>query len=299
MKKFDIKKILVPTDFSETAAHAVRQAVVIAKQKGASIKLLHVVNPVYITGSELTVPYGPAFFNKLQKTAASHLKKIAAEINQTNGVQVEYDIRMGGIESVINTIAKKEKFDLIIMGTHGASGLKEFFIGSNTYKVVHKTDVPVLSVKKKLKGPFKNIILPIRLEIATRQNVDYAVEMAKLFNGTIHVVGFTAQTDKNSKWRIKAYVKQVEEYLGKKEVSFVSSTIFANNFNAEMQSYAKQNKGDLITVINDHDFSVDQLFIGDYTKRFVNHSEIPILSIPVTIETSFSFTPALSGQLPA
>jgi nucleotide-binding universal stress UspA family protein len=294
-KKFEIKKILVPTDFSETAAHAVRQAVVIAKQKDAILKLMHVINPVYITGSELTVPYGPAFFNKLQKTAMTHLKKIAVEINKTNGIEVEYDVRMGGIESVINTIAKKEKFDLIVMGTHGTSGLKEFFVGSNTYKVVHKANCPILSVQKKLKGAFKNIVLPIRIEIASRQNVDYAVEFARLFGATIHIAGFTSLGDKNSKNKINAYVKQVETYLQKKEVNFTSTSIFANNFNSEIQDYAKKVKGDLIVIINDHDFSVDQLFIGDYTKRFVNHSDIPILSVPVMIETSFTFSPALSG----
>jgi len=299
MKKFNIKKILVPTDFSETAANALRQAIFVAKSKNASIKLLHVIHQVYITGSELTVPYGPAFFNKLQKTATAHLKEMAAEITKTSGVPISYEVLMGEVETIVNTIAKKEKFDLIIMGTHGTSGVKEFFIGSNAYKVVHNATCPVITIQKKIKGGFKNIILPIRLEIASRQKVDYAMEIAKVFGSTIHITGFTTLNDKASKTKVKQYVHQVEKYLKDNGVKYTSTSIFADNFIAEILKYAKQQKADLLTIMNDNDLSLDQLIKGPYAKQLINHSNIPVLSVPLSIETDLSFYPYLSGQLPA
>lgn len=240
MKKFGIKKILVPTDFSETAANALRQAIYLAKLNKAEIKLIHVVSPVYTTGSELTLPYSQDFFNKIKKAATDHLKEIANETKESNDVKTTFDVRMGGVEEVINFIAKKEKIDLILMGTHGTSGVKEFFIGSNAYKVVHNANNPVITVQKKTKAGFKNIIMPIRLGLHSRQKVDYVVDLARALGSTVHVVGFTDLKSNHKKDKLKGYVKQVEKYLKKLEINYKSTLIFEDNFTKEILSYAKK-----------------------------------------------------------
>ncbi|MGZ3898749.1 MAG: universal stress protein [Bacteroidia bacterium] len=298
MKKFAIKKILVPTDFSDTAANALKQAVTMAKLNKASIKLIHAVTPVYITGSELTVPYGKAFFDKIQKSAESYLKNIVAKTKSSSGIDITYEVKMGAVEKVINVTASKEKFSLIIMGTHGTSGAKEFFIGSNAYKVVHNATCPVITVQKKTKNGFKNIILPIRLGLHSRQKVDYVVELAKIFNSTIHIAGFTYDKNKDSRDKVKQYVKQVEKYLTDLKLNYTSTTIFENNFTKEILAYAKTKDADLIAILNENDFSLDQLVTGPYAKQFVNHSDIPVLSIPVRQNDELVYSPYLSGVSP-
>ncbi|MBI2722306.1 MAG: universal stress protein [Bacteroidetes bacterium] len=294
-KKFTIQKILVPTDFSDTAANALKQAITIAKANNASIKLIHAVSSVYLTGSELTVPNSEAFYNKIQKTALDKLKAMAATVS---GIVVTYDVKMGGIENVINQTAKKEKFDLIIMGTHGTSGAKEFFIGSNAYKVVHNAVCPVITVQKKIKNGFKNIILPIRLGLHSRQKVDYVVELAKIYGSTVHITGYTPDKNKDHLSKIKLYVKQVEGYLKKLGIAFNSSYIHDANFMKEILAHAKNTQADLIAIMNDNDFSLDQIITGPFAKQFVNHSDIPVLSIPVVETDNLSYSPYLSGVSP-
>ncbi|MCE3226128.1 MAG: universal stress protein UspE [Bacteroidetes bacterium] len=298
MEKFGIKKILVPTDFSETAANALRQAIYLAKLNKADIKLLHVVNPVYTTGSELTLPYSQSFFNKIKRDVATHLKKIAADVKEAAGCKISCDVKMGNVGEVVNFISKKEKFDLVLMGTHGTSGVKEFFVGSNAYKVVHNASCPVITVQRKTKSGFKNIILPIRLGLHSRQKVDYVVELAKIYGATVHIVGFTDLKSSNKKDKLKNYVKQVEKYLKKLKIDFKSTTIFEDNFTKEILDYAKKNKGDLISVMNNNRLSLDNLLKGPFAKQFVNHSDIPVMSVPLKENDEMGFSPYLSGQMP-
>lgn len=298
MKKLQIKKILVPTDFSDTAANALKQAITLAKNNNASIKLIHAVAQTYITGSELTVPTSKSFFDKVQKSATQHLKSFVSEQAKKSGVSITYEVKMGPVEQTINYTAKKEKFDLIIMGTHGTSGGKEFFIGSNAYKVVHNAECPVITVQKKIKNGFKNIILPIRLGLHSRQKVAYVTELAKIYGSTVHIVGFTYDKSKDSKDKVKLYVKQVEKYLSQSDIQYTSTHIFEPNFTKSVLEYAKTINADLIAIMNHNDFSFDQLIDGPYAKQFVNHSDIPVLSIPLIENDEVSYDPYLSGVSP-
>lgn len=283
MKTFNIKKILVPTDFSDTASNALSQAIQIAKANKASIKLLHVITPVYVTSSNSFISGGgDAFYRKLKNNASDELKSIAKEIKKTTNIAVDYKTKLGVVNDIVCDMAEKEKFDLIVMGTHGTSGVKEFFAGSNAYKVVNNSNCPVLSVQKKInKQGIKNIILPIRLELTSRQKVDYAVQIARMFNSTIFITGYTDDKNKSKQFKVKQYVAQVEKYLTKQNIKHKSTSIFADNFTKEILSYAKKNKADLIAVMKKHDFSLDQIIKGTYSEQFVNHSSIPILSVPV------------------
>ena len=282
MKAFNIKKILVPFDFSQTAGNALSQAVQIAKLSKAKIKLLHVIQPVYITTANVPIDAGDVFYIKLIKSASAELKRITKKIKESNDIDAEYEVKLGNTSSSIYTAAKKAKSDIIVMGTHGTSGVKEFFAGSNAYKVVNHAECPVLTVQKKpSKLGLKNIVLPIRLELNSRQKVDYAIQIARLFDSTIFITGYTDDKNKSKQFKVKQYVAQVEKYLVKEGIKYKSTSIFADNFTKQILAHAKKNAADLIVVMKKHDFSLDQVVKGTYSKQFVNHSSIPILSVPV------------------
>ena len=274
-----MKKILVPTDFSETAGNALQQAIYLAKANKASIKLVHIVTPVYLTAPNALTPTSDAFFTALIKNANTELKKTAIEIADVN---VDSEVVMGNVHTEICSMANEGKFDIIVMGTHGTSGVKEFFAGSNAYKVVNHAECPVLTVREKpSKQGIENIVLPIRLEFSSRQKVDYAIDIARLFNATIFITGYTEDKNKSQQYKVEQYVAQVGNYLDKFKIKYKSTCIFADNFTKEILDYAKKNKADLIVIMKKHDFSLDQVLKGVYSEQFVNHSLIPILSIPV------------------
>ena len=282
MSTFKIKKILVPTDYSETADNALSQSIYMAKLNKAIIKLIHVVTPIYVSTPNSLIPVTDTFYVTVVNEASAELQKKAAKIEETNAIGIEYEVKVGNISDEICSMADEGKFDIIIMGTHGTSGVKEFFAGSNAYKVVNHAECPVLTIQQKPDNQsYKNIILPIRLEITSRQKVDYAIEMARLFDATIFIVGYTDDTNESQQFKVKQYVEQVEKYLTKCNVKHTSTSIFADNFTKEILDYAKKNDADLIVVMKKHDFSLTQLVKGVYSEQFVNHSIIPILSIPV------------------
>jgi nucleotide-binding universal stress UspA family protein len=282
MDKFKIEKILVPTDYSETAGNALSQAIYMAKLNKAIIKLIHIVAPVYATTPNSLASMTDTLYVTMVNEANEELKKIAAKIEETDAIGVEFEVKVGNVSDEICEMAEKEKFDLIIMGTHGTSGVKEFFAGSNAYKVVNQAECPVLTIQKKpSQQRLKNIILPIRLEISSRQKVDYSIEIARLFDATLFITGYTDDKNESQQFKIKQYVEQVEKYLTKLNVKHKSTFIFADNFTKEILDYAEKNNADLIVVMKKHDFSLNQLVKGVYSEQFVNHSSIPILSIPV------------------
>lgn len=296
MKKFDIKKILVPTDFSETANKAINQAIAIAVTTNAKLKLIHVIKPNDIMPAGFIKTWDDSIYKKAKK----ELKKIVKNIKKNNSITVSIDVKIGSIDEEICAMARKEKMDLIVIGTHGTSGVKEFFVGSNAYKIVSKALCPVLTIQKKpIDLTFKNIILPIRLERNSRQKVDYVVELAHLFNSTVFITGFTNDKNKSKQDKVKQYVAQVEKYLTKNNINHKSQSIFADNFTKEILVHATNNKADLIVVMKENDFSVDQLIKGPFAQQFVNHSSIPVLSIPVFSDPDMMvYSPFLSGSAP-
>jgi nucleotide-binding universal stress UspA family protein len=298
---FELKKILVPVDFSETSNNALKQAIFMAKAVKAELKLLYVISQAINFDTNIPTPQGEAYYERLKKALLIKFKRIASDISKENTIETDYEVRSGIVYKEICSAAEEFKADMIIMGTHGTSGVSEFFAGSNAGKVVAHAECPVITIRKKPeRNGFKNIILPIRLEISSRQKVDYVVELAKISGSTVFIAGFTDEKNKSDQSKIKQYVKQVEKYLSKLNIKYKSTLIFEDNFTKEILLYAKSNKADLIAIMNENSFSLDQLLRGPYAKQFVNHSTIPILSVPVYSDPDLiTYSPYLSGALPA
>src|SRR5690606_22449168 len=159
-----MKKILVPTDFSKPAKIALDVATEIAKKSGAELILLHVAEAAPSTSLRGTVETGLAntedalFTMKLIERSKKQLEKLSAS-DKLKGIKVSTELRVGTPYHGINTIVSGSKVDLIVMGTGGHSGLDKVFLGTNTEKVVRRSQCPVLSVKQKpARVDFKNIV---------------------------------------------------------------------------------------------------------------------------------------------
>ncbi len=296
LKMVSIKKILVPFDFSQYSSNALREAISIAKVFSAKIELIHVITPVYAAVSDNLVPGYDVFYNKLMRKAKDELMSIAKEVERKNTINVAFKTKLGPIHVEILQEAEKTDADLIVMGTHGTSGFKEFFAGSNAYRIVQNAPCPVLTIQKKLvSSRIKSIVLPIRLEINSRQKVELVATLAKIYSAKILVTGYLKENDKSDEFKIKRYCNQVEKLLNKESIAFKTTIIKDQNFTKAIVSHAKRQKADVIAIMTTHNFSLDQLVRGPYAGQFVNHSKIPILSVPDRISFDYSYTPSLSG----
>lgn len=148
-----ISKILVPIDGSKVAQKAAKYAVELAKQTGASLMLLSVIDKRFVVGQSVSASASPTHLKEsvedyLNQSAQSSTEKIA-KMCKRNRIQYKAAIRTGHpVEKIVNE-ATKSKVDLIVMGSHGKSALKAAVLGSVTYGVMHKdTKIPVLIVRR-------------------------------------------------------------------------------------------------------------------------------------------------------
>jgi len=144
-----LKSILVPTDFSAPSQNAIRYAIELAKQFGATITLLHVVEPIVVLADAYGWTNAPSIITDtaLQKTATRRLAALLKE-QSVESVPVKPLVRAGKPFQEIVSVAKKGGNDLIIIATHGHTGLAHILLGSTAERVVRHAPCPVLVVRE-------------------------------------------------------------------------------------------------------------------------------------------------------
>ncbi len=146
-----IKRILVPIDFSDYSRHALRYASEYAKSFAAKMYMVYVFEPIY-TGIEVEFMSGPVNMeNDIQKLALKELKKLV-ETEIGGDIETEILFKVGKPFIKIIETASENDIDLIIISTHGQTGIKHLLFGSTAEKVVRKAPCPVLSLREPTKG---------------------------------------------------------------------------------------------------------------------------------------------------
>jgi nucleotide-binding universal stress UspA family protein len=147
-----IKKILVPIDFSDYSKNALRYAAQFAKTLNAKLFLVYVIEPIiYPSDFSMGQVAIPSAEMDLTKRAEEELDLLARNLIDP-GLKVERMIKTGKPFVEINEIAKEEDIDLIIMATHGHTGVEHLLFGSTAEKVVRKAPCPVLTLREPIKG---------------------------------------------------------------------------------------------------------------------------------------------------
>lgn len=280
MKTFNIKKILIPLDFSETSLLALEHATHMASLFKAELVLLHVIKPNMVAYSSETLSVPIDLIKYQEETASRNLDELSLRIRKEHGLKVETQFEIGFVCSVIVSAAERYNADLIMMGTHGISGFSERFIGSNAYRVVNEATCPVITIQTHAtqKG-FKEIVLPIDHSFYSRQKVNHAVELAKHFDSRIHILGLSHTEDKEEVNKLKIKLEQVEAFIGKHGIDHDTQINFGSNYAKLTMSYADAIKADLIIIMTEWEEDLTGLFIGPFARQIVNHSKIPVMCI--------------------
>ena len=222
---------LVPHDFSAVGDAALQYALFLGKRVNTEIILLHLAS------------------SKGEAIKAS--MKIDDLISKTDApAQVSFRkvVREGNIFEDIGKIAKREEAQLIIMGTHGATGMQKLF-GSNAMKVVTSADIPFLIVQKDtpLVEP-KNIVVPIDLTKESLQIVNNAGDMANIFNAEVHVLGEKQSNEvagQQMKNRILIVKNQYDERSIPCKIELVETS---GSYPKKIMDYVKRNEIGMIAI---------------------------------------------------
>ena len=277
-----MNKILVPTDFSPNSLIALTYASEIAQRSGGEIHLINVIEP---TLNMATMQSDSTKANVVKE----RLEKIAIESKTASRVfsnlKVYPHILAGDTINSILNYTEKEAIDLIVMGTTGASGLKEIFMGSIASGVVGKSKVPVLTIPAAYEhaDPEEMIFATNNFE-KSKTILDNIIKIARLFSATIFVVVFRdmdgpANADLiYNEEQINDYLKYLKDLYP--DVNFKGKLLEGKDFENEIDIYSNQKEVDIIAMVTYPKTLLEKIFKRSVTKKMVSHSTLPILAIP-------------------
>ncbi len=266
-----MKKILVPCDFSDTAIHALQFALQIARQSEGEIILLNVV--------ELPALHVPNYLKDMEVIAEKKFKKLE-NMWVKEGIKVRSMMDSGPITKTINRISEENKADLIIMGTHGATGFKELLIGSNTEKIVRFSSIPVFAVRKSIKlTDINNIVFPTTLDPGQNKLLIHIKELQNFFSAKLHLL--LVNTPHNMK-RALEEKDMMERYA----TNFGLENYTLNTRNDFYEPDAIMNftiaiKADMIAMGTHSRRGLAHLFSGSVAEDVVNQMDCPIWTYSV------------------
>jgi nucleotide-binding universal stress UspA family protein len=280
-----MKKILVPCDFSKPAINAYQLALDIAAHSHGTIHLVNVIELPVLHDSVImpVLNFEEQLLKELREGAEAEFKKLIAEY-KTDRVKVISSVQFGIPSMMLLNYAKKNAVDLIVMGSHGATGLKEFFIGSNAEKMVRRSPVPVLVVKEFHKGPIKNIVFPNTLDTEHQEDLVMKVKaLQDFFKAHLHIVWINTpanfMSDTITRERLNSFAKRfmLKDYT-------VSIFNHANEEN-DIMHFSRLINGDMIAMGTNGRKGVSHFLNGSLAEDVVNHGERLIWTYSLKNET--------------
>ena len=274
-----MKKILVPCDFTLTAINAFRFALDVAKQSSGAVHLLYVIEVPILHDTALmpTLYFEKSFFDETRANTQKRFEKVNAKFN-TRGVSVITKVEFGVPSQVIQNYTRKQGIDMIIMGSHGASGIKEFMIGSNAAKIVRTSSVPVLVIKDRVKGAIKRIVFPNSLPNDGQVDLIMRIKaLQNFFKAQLYVVwintplNFTPDTITRPK--LNALAKQFD--LKKCTLDVFNYT----DHEGGIIAYSKMVKGNLIAMGTHGRTGIAHVFNKSIAEEVVNHVPSPVWTL--------------------
>jgi len=269
-----MKKILVPCDFSVPATQAFKFAAAIARQSKGEIVLLHIV--------ELPVlRHGPVPINALEKSYLGKIKeRITIDVDRMiskwgKGLKVSFVLDHGAVNNTIVRNIKKHKVDLIVMGTHGASGIREFILGSNAEKIVRYASVPVITVKKQLKNNIKNIAFATDLLPIPSKVIERLKALQKFFNAHLHIVYVNTPFN----FRTDEFLRpKVTEFINKNGFTRNSTFTIINDHDevSGIRNFVKKINADLVALPTQSKKGLSHFLFGSVAEDVANHINCPI-----------------------
>jgi nucleotide-binding universal stress UspA family protein len=274
-----MKRILVPTDFSEHAEDALKVAAQIAKKNNSEIIILHTLElPSQmndaITGG-ISIPETMLFMKK----ANEMLSKIA-ERAYLDGLTIIEITKLDRPAEGIAKVSNEHEIDLIVMGSHGSSGLEELVIGSNTEKVVRHSEIPVLVIKKHT-NDFKttNFVFASDFSKEIEKPFKKLIEFANFFDSKLHLVMICTP---NSFKPTHVAQKIMDDFITPFNLDNYSTHIY-NDTNIEngIINFSNSIDADLIGMCTHGRTGFSHFFNGSISEDIVNHAVRPIITFKI------------------
>ncbi len=277
-----MKKILLPTDFSDNSFHAIRYALQLFTADECTFYLLHTYTPVVYNMDYMQSTAAQFELMEAVKTASlDGLKRFATRIN-TDYKNANHTIEMissfNTLTQEIKNVVEKKSIDFVIMGTQGATGAKEVLFGSNTVHAFKNASCPVLAIPGN--GDFKkpkSILFPTDYGIDYQdKNLNPLLNISEKHQSRVHVLHVSfgdplTAIQKTNRLKLKTYLENTHHDFHDVRNDEVSAAI---------SEFQKQNPVDMLVMINNKHSFFENLFFKSRIDQIGFHVGIPFLVIP-------------------
>lgn len=278
-----MKRILVPTDFSTEAENALKVAAQLARKHDSEIYLMNLLELPYDTASSGAgikqgnepLPESLLFM----RLAHQRFQKL---LNQDflKGIKVTDTVEFReAFEGIIDGV-KKYNADLIVMGSAGASGMQEFFVGSNTEKVVRNSEVPVLVIKDEVPNfEVKNFVFASDFEVKGRETFKQALKVAELLEARLHLLYINT----SSKFRTTNEIdKKIDGFIQDEPLENFTVKVYNDHSIKEgILNYTKNIDAELMGIATNGRRGLAHLLNGSISEDLVNHAKKPVLTFRI------------------
>ena len=277
-----MKKIIVPVDFSDHSNYALESAAILAKKYDAEILALHMleISETILTKGETDLQNETVFFLKLAEQRFTDF----LQQDFLKDVKVTPIVKHFKVFTEVNEVAKEHNADLIVMGSHGSSGLKEIFIGSNTEKVVRHSDVPVLVIKNKPTNlSFDNVVFASDFSENTVTPYINATKLFDKLGANLHLIYVNTPGDNfNSTSEME---KVVVNFLQKADGNLdkLSEVKYISDYTVEkgILNHANVSGANAIAVATHGRKGFTHFLAGSISEDIANHSSLPVVTFKI------------------
>jgi nucleotide-binding universal stress UspA family protein len=275
-----IDSVLIPTDYSDLSESALKVGIAIAKRHKAKVTILNVVDrlsyfpPTKVFSSDFRMT--PNIFS----TVGEKLQELADIIKKKSGIKATLKILEGRPSDLICQLAFEDNISLIIMGTHGTTGMRDLFIGSEAIRVVKNATCPVLTIPGNWqKTDFKKVLFPVRIIHGALNKYYYSRPIIEKNNSRLFLLGLSEQEYSGDIKEITLLMDKIKIQLHNDKVVFQSAICQSKDFPGETIKISKEYEIDLIVLAANFDNDFNPYYIGTYAQQVLNHSHLPVLSI--------------------
>jgi nucleotide-binding universal stress UspA family protein len=273
-----VKKILIPVDFSDLARHAFELGKGLQAEMEAELHFVHIVTlPSHI----LLTPDGELFdddemdITQLKLEHAQAERKLASWIEGV-GVRVVYKVLYGHVNETLLQYSKKIGADMVLMGTHGAFGMRELFNGSHAEYLAMHADMPILSLKGEAGKRIEKMVLAADFTSILPKNISLLLSLRKALQAQLYLLQIQLPGQKKREVDIQTQMSAFAEANGLEEVAYA---IFpADALEEGIVRFAADNNIDLIAIGSMQRTGLNKLINGCISADLVNHVQKPIFT---------------------
>ncbi|MFK7969455.1 MAG: universal stress protein [Bacteroidia bacterium] len=275
-----LNRILVPTDFSPCASYAGDLAIAIAAQAKSSVHFFHSAqaHPFWDELSEQERNQFPETFAEMHQMERRFSEVL--EAHKGKGVGMETSYSAGNLLQTVRKLIDKEAIDLMVMGSHGASGLQEIVFGSNAQRLVRHAHCPVMVIKDEVPSSFSRIVFASDFGEAAIPAFDWMVKFAKLFDAELMLLHIMPEAHYGGKQL--APPPSFEPFMERADGAKVSIQSYTDlDIETGINNFVDRSKADLVAMAHYHRPMLERILVGSLTEALINHMSVPVMSINV------------------